>query len=79
MPNLQPFWFLFKYYPAVPSDYTTATNYLKSLTDLLQDGKVHPVKHRLMPGGLASINQGFDEMRGGRVRGEKLVYKVGET
>ncbi|KAL8833883.1 MAG: hypothetical protein Q9170_004030 [Blastenia crenularia] len=73
----KPFWFLFKYYPPVPADYETATHYLKSLPGLLLSGKVQPVKHRLMPGGLASINQGFDEMRSGRVRGQKLVYSVG--
>lgn len=77
--KLQPFWFLFKYYPAVLSDYKTASTYLKNLTGLLMDGKVVPVKHRLMPGGLANISQGFDEMRSGRVRGEKLVYKIGPT
>ncbi|KAL8645113.1 MAG: hypothetical protein Q9210_006887 [Variospora velana] len=73
----KPFWFLFKYYPALPSHYETATSYLKSLTGLLETGRVEPVKHRLMPGGLENINQGFDEMRNGRVRGEKLVYKIG--
>jgi len=77
--KLQPFWFLFKYYPAVPLDYKTASTYLKNLTDLLENGKVVPVKHRLMPGGLANISQGFDEMRSGRVRSEKLVYKIDST
>lgn len=33
--------------------------------------------YRLMPGGLADIGKGFEEMRAGRVRGEKLVYRVG--
>ncbi len=29
-----------------------------------------------MPGGLKNIGQGFEEMRQGRNRGEKLVYAV---
>lgn len=43
---------------------------------LLQEGKVISVKHRLISGG---IGKGFDEMRNARVRGEKLVYKIGDT
>ncbi|KAH7313139.1 chaperonin 10-like protein [Rhexocercosporidium sp. MPI-PUGE-AT-0058] len=73
----KPFWFLFKYYPASPEDYRSSTDYLQALTPLLREQKVVPVKHRLMSGGLESISLGFDEMRLGRVRGEKLVYRVG--
>ena len=29
-----------------------------------------------MPGGLGDIGEGFEEIRAGRVRGEKLVYRV---
>jgi hypothetical protein len=50
---------------------------MKNLRVLLEQDKVVPVRSRLMPGGLASIGQGFDEMRAGKVRGEKLVYEVG--
>ena len=75
----QPFWFLFKYYPVAPEDYKTATSYLQNLTNLLRDGRVKPVKHRLMPGGLENIKEGFEELRSGRVRGEKLVYKIDEA
>jgi len=49
---------------------------MKKLTGLLETGKVVPVTHRLMPGGLADIGKGFDEMKARRVRGEKLVYRV---
>ncbi|MCJ1246727.1 hypothetical protein MMC30_003936 [Trapelia coarctata] len=73
----KPFWFLFKHYPAAPQDYQDASMYLKSLTSLLAEGKLQPIKHRLMAGGLGDIGKGFEEMRAGRVRGEKLVYRVG--
>lgn len=72
----KPFWFLFKHYPAMPEDYNSASTYLKNLTCLLEEGKVVPVPHRIMPGGLGDIGKGFEEIRAGRVRGEKLVYRV---
>lgn len=72
----KPFWFLFKYYPPAPADYQNASRYMKKLPSLLQQGKVDPVRSRLMPGGLAAIGEGFAEMRAGKVRGEKLVYTV---
>lgn len=60
----------------MPEDYKTASTYLKNLTNLLENDKVKPMKHRLMPGGLGDIGRGFEEMRQGRIRGEKLVYAV---
>lgn len=74
----KPFWFLFKYYPASPTDYAIASKNLKQLTGLLESGKVRPVRHRLVEGGLETgIVKGFEEMQAGRVRGEKLVVRVG--
>lgn len=60
----------------MPEDYKTASTYLKNLSHLLEEGKVVPVPHRLMSGGLGDIGKGFEEMRAGKVRGEKLVYRV---
>lgn len=57
-------------------DYKSASTYLKNLTRLLEEEKVVPVPHRLMPGGLGDIGKGFEEIRGRMVRGEKLVYRV---
>ena len=61
----------------MPNDYKIATTYLINLTGLLRDDKAKPVQHRLMPGGLEKISEGFEEIRSGRVRSEKFVYKVG--
>ena len=36
-----------------------------------------PISHTLMPGGLADIGAGFAELKGGKVKGKRLVYKVG--
>lgn len=74
----QPFWFLFKYYPASPTDHAIASKNLKQLTALLESGTVRPVRHRLVAGGLETgLAKGFEEMKAGRVRGEKLVVRVG--
>ena len=67
--NHQPFWFLFKYYPASAHDHHAASTYMKRLTRLLAEGKLQPISHRLMPGGLKDIGKGFEEMRQGRVKG----------
>ena len=72
----RPFWFLFRYYPTVPADYEVGTAYLRRLPELLRSGAFQPVPHRLMEGGLGEIGQGFAELRAGRVKGEKLVYRV---
>lgn len=74
----KPFWFLFKYYPASPTDYALSSQNLKQLTPLLESGKVRPVRHRRVEGGLEKgLLAGFEEMKAGRVRGEKLVVRVG--
>lgn len=74
----QPFWFLFKYYPASPTDYAIASKNLKQLTGLLESGKVRTVRHRLVKGGLETgLTKGFEEMKAGKVRGEKLVVCIG--
>ncbi len=74
----QPFWFLFKYYPASPTDYAIASKNLKQLSGFLESGKVRTVRHRLLEGGLEmGIVMGFEEMKAGKVRGEKLVVEVG--
>ncbi|MCJ1239661.1 hypothetical protein MMC14_007659 [Varicellaria rhodocarpa] len=65
----KPFWFLFKYYPASAHDHHAASTYMKRLTRLLAEGKLQPISHRLMPGGLKDIGKGFEEMRQGRVKG----------
>ena len=74
----QPFGFLFKYYPGSPTDFAIASKNVKQLTTLLKSGKVRAVRHRLVEGGLEKgLLKGFEEMKAGSVRGEKLVIRVG--
>jgi hypothetical protein len=46
---------------------------------LLEQGKlkVHPPSVR--PNGLKGVLEGMQEMRDGKVSGEKLVYKIADT
>ncbi|KZT60071.1 GroES-like protein [Calocera cornea HHB12733] len=46
---------------------------------LMREGKIKPNPIRNMPDGLASIDDGFDLMRQGKVSGQKLVYHPWET
>ncbi|KAH7095090.1 hypothetical protein FB567DRAFT_485510 [Paraphoma chrysanthemicola] len=57
-------------------DYLFASNFFAICEELLAAGKLkpHPIAHR--PNGLDGILDGLDELREGRVRGEKLVYSV---
>jgi hypothetical protein len=64
------------YYLASMEDYNAGSTHMKKLTKLLDEGKIVPVKNRVMQGSLGDIAQGFVEMKAGRVRGEKLVYYV---
>ena len=60
------------------ADHDIASENLKQLTGLLASRKVECVRSRLIDGGLEKgIACGFEEMKAGRVRGEKLVVSVG--
>lgn len=60
---------------ATPADKAVWEKYLASLPGMLTDGKLKPNRAREF-GTLKDIPAGFEEQRQGRVRGEKLVYKV---
>ena len=50
---------------------------LIQLTGLLESGRGRAVRHRLVEGGLEKrITNGFEEMKAGQVRGEKLLVLV---
>jgi len=51
----------------------------KLLTDLLAAGKLRPGPIKLMPKGLASVEEGFEYMLAGKVSGEKIIYRIADT
>jgi len=60
-----------------PTDYEAAVDYFKILPSLLEEGKLRPIPFKVMQGGLGAIPKGLEELKQGRVRGMKLVYRVG--
>lgn len=66
-------------FPAKPEDKAFFEGFLPVAEKLLNEKKikVHPVK--VQPGGLKGVLQGMQDMKEGKVSGEKLVYNVAET
>ncbi|OCL09875.1 oxidoreductase-like protein [Glonium stellatum] len=62
-------------YPASKEDYEFAVKFWKVAEGLINEGKIkaHPVK---VMGGLAGIPGGLQDLKDGKVSGEKLVYRV---
>ena len=65
--------------PASKEDFDFGVMFWKLAGQLLEQGKlkVHPPK--LRPEGLKGILEGMQEMREGKVSGEKLVYRIADT
>lgn len=61
---------------AVPGDKEWAKDWYKKAEGLVERGLVRPHPAREMEGGLKGVVGGIDELRNGRVRGEKLVYRI---
>ena len=63
-------------FPAKPQDYEFCTEFCEKSMPLLADGrlKTHPAEVR--EGGLEGILQGLQDLKAGKVSGQKLVYKI---
>ncbi|BFZ65349.1 Zinc-binding oxidoreductase alcohol dehydrogenase [Saitoella coloradoensis] len=65
-------------YQASPEDRRVAEQFYEKLPEWIQSDKVKPNRTRIVEGGLNGILRGFEEMKNGKVRGEKLVYVIKE-
>ena len=65
--------------PAKEEDARFANMFVGVAEGLLREGKIkgHPASVR--KGGLGGVLEGLQEMRDGKVSGEKLVYRVADT
>ena len=45
----------------------------------VKEGKIRPLRVKVMPGGLAGVKDGWKYMEEGNVSGVKLVYRIGES
>lgn len=64
-------------FPARPQDYEFAKEFFRICQPLLHEGKIQPHPIEVRRGGLQSIPEGLEDMRAGRVRAKKLVYRIG--
>ncbi|THH06161.1 hypothetical protein EW146_g9700 [Bondarzewia mesenterica] len=53
--------------------------YAQLLSDVLATGKIKPNPTRVFPKGLASVPEGLQYMRDGKVSGEKITYRIADT
>jgi hypothetical protein len=65
------------YYAPVPEDFKFAKTFMELAEKVLGEGlvKCHPLD--LRHGGLEGILEGLADLKGGKVSGKKLVYRVG--
>ena len=64
---------------ANPKDHDFAVKAYRMIAKLLADGKYKPNPVKKYPKGLASVEQGFEDSQNGKIRAEKIVYKVSDT
>jgi hypothetical protein len=66
-------------YEAQPQDFVFATKFMEIAEKLWAEGRWRPHPQRVGGDGLLGAISGMQEMREGKVSGEKLVYRVDET
>jgi hypothetical protein len=65
--------------PAIPEDFASAKSIVSTVEKLLADGKLKTHPEKVGSNGLKGVLQGMLDLKNGKVRGEKLVYRVEET
>ncbi|KAJ7292444.1 chaperonin 10-like protein [Mycena rebaudengoi] len=66
-------------FPANAEHYVNAKGYCKMVSEVLSTLPVKPVPVRLYPYGLASVREGFEDMKAGKVHAEKITYRISDT
>lgn len=66
-------------FPAQPDDYKIASEFANVAARLYAEGKLLPHPPKVGSGGLQGVLEGLELLKMGKVSGEKLVYRVGET
>ncbi len=56
-----------------------AAGWYRKLGKWLEEGKFKGNEVKLMPGGLEGVKEGLELLKGGKVHGQKLVYRLAET
>ncbi|KAJ7910296.1 chaperonin 10-like protein [Mycena leptocephala] len=66
-------------FPANPEHHENAKIYCKLISNVLASGAVKPIPVRLYPHGLASVCDGLEDMKAGKVHAEKITYRIADT
>ncbi|KAK7042169.1 dehydrogenase [Favolaschia claudopus] len=66
-------------FPQSTEHYENAKGYCKLISEVIATGKIKPVPLRLYPNGLASVKDGFEDMKTGTVHAEKITYRISDT
>lgn len=65
--------------PAAPEDFEYTKKFLAITEQLLAEGKLKPHTAKVGKDGLEGVLNGLDDLKTGKVSGEKLVYRISET
>ncbi|QGA21042.1 hypothetical protein EYB26_008752 [Talaromyces marneffei] len=65
--------------PAIPEDFEYTKKFIALTEKLLAEGKLKAHRVKLGADGLKGVLKGLNDMKAGKVSGEKLVYRVEET
>lgn len=65
--------------PPVPEDYEFAKKFMGLTEKLLAEGKLKTHSEHVGAGGLVGVLKGLEDMKAGKVSGQKLVYKIADT
>jgi len=68
------FWYEDEEWPAVPEDFELGVRFYTLAEELLAQGRIKAHKPSVREGGLDGILSGMQELKEGKVSGEKLVY-----
>ncbi|OCH86705.1 GroES-like protein [Obba rivulosa] len=66
-------------FPANPEHRKNASMYCKLIEEVVSRFGLKPNPARIFPHGLASIPDGFEYMRSGKVSAEKITYRIADT
>ncbi|THV06340.1 dehydrogenase [Dendrothele bispora CBS 962.96] len=66
-------------YPTSTEMVEFGTKSSKLISKLLAEGKLTPAPIKIYPSGLASVPEGLEYMKSGKVSGEKIVYRIADT
>ncbi|KAI0058897.1 GroES-like protein [Artomyces pyxidatus] len=66
-------------YRVNPDNYELSEKYAQLLSATVALGKFKPMPTLIMPKGLASVEEGFAYMKGGKVSAQKIIYRIADT